>query len=258
MPRQARLLSETGIYHIIFRGVNRCHLFEEADDFEKMLELLTIAKEELGFELLAYCLLDNHAHLLLKEKSPGEITKVMLKLLSPYAFWFNKKYGRSGALIANRYRSERVEDDEYLLTLVRYIHQNPLLAGASRQIDGYRWCSFPDYALGRSNLTDTRFALEMFSTDKIKAIKEFRSFHDTLETKDYSYSREVKRTKEEMRQEFLSLLGEVEPSSLVGLPKPERDAILTSLRKQGFSIRETERLTGVSRGIIAKCVTKGA
>ncbi|MCL2529877.1 MAG: transposase [Coriobacteriia bacterium] len=257
MPRQARLLSVTGIYHIIFRGVNRCHLFEEEDDFEKMLSLLIIAKEELGFEVLAYCMLDNHVHLLLKEKSPGEITKVMLKLLAPYAFWYNRKYGRSGALIANRYRSERVENDEYLLTLVRYIHQNPLLAGVCNLIDGCRWCSFPDYVKGRSFLTDTRFVLEMFSTDRTKAIKEFVSFHDTLETEDYSYSREVKRTKEEIRQEFLSLLGGVEPGSLVGLPRLERDAILTSLRKHGFSIRQIERLTGVSRGIIAKCMAKG-
>ncbi|MCL2529590.1 MAG: hypothetical protein FWE41_04585 [Coriobacteriia bacterium] len=98
----------------------------------------------------------------------------------------------------------------------------------------------------------------MFSTDRTKAIKEFVSFHDTLETEDYSYSREVKRAKEEIRQEFLSLLlGGVEPGSLVGLPRLERDAILTSLRKQGFSIWQMERLTGVSRGIIAKCMAKG-
>ncbi|MCL2529588.1 MAG: hypothetical protein FWE41_04575 [Coriobacteriia bacterium] len=97
----------------------------------------------------------------------------------------------------------------------------------------------------------------MFSTDRARAIKEFVAFHDTLETEDYSYSREVKRTKEEIRQEFLSLLGGVEPGSLVGLPRLERDAILASLRKQGFSIRQIERLTGVSRGIIAKCMAKG-
>ncbi|MCL2529598.1 MAG: hypothetical protein FWE41_04625 [Coriobacteriia bacterium] len=65
--------------------------------------------------------------------------------------------------------------------------------------------------------------------DRAKVIKELVSFHDTLETEDYSYSREVKRTKEEIRQEYLSLLGGAEPGSLFGLPRLERDAILASL-----------------------------
>jgi len=253
MPRHARQLSESGIYHIIFRGVNRCNLFEEEEDFAKLLDLLANVKAELGFKVLAYCMLDNHVHLLLNERSPGDITKIMAKMLAPYAYWFNRKYGRSGALIANRYRSEAVESDEYLLTLVRYIHQNPLFAGLSRAADGYRWNSYCDYIKGHSLLTDTRLVLGMFSLDPEVAAREFAAFHDTLESNDYSYSEEVKKTKEEVRQEFLSALGGIESSTIAGLPKNQRDAILAVLRDRGFSIRQIERLTGVSRGIVAKC-----
>ncbi|MCL1848046.1 MAG: transposase, partial [Coriobacteriia bacterium] len=121
MSRQARQLSESGIYHIMFRGVNRCNLFEEEADFLKLIDLLMCVKAELRFEVLAYCMLDNHVHLLLRESTPGDITKIMIKLLSPYAYWFNKKYGRSGALIANRYRSEVVLSDEYLLVIRQFL-----------------------------------------------------------------------------------------------------------------------------------------
>ena len=184
MPRQARQLSETGCYHICFRGVNHCDLFEEQADFEKLLELLAAAKLDMGFEVISFCLMDNHVHLMLKEKELGDVAQAMRKLLGPYAYWFNRKYGRSGALLANRYRSACVESDEYVPALVRYIHQNPLVAGIVDRIKDYRWTSYGDYIKARPALADTRFVLDMLSADAKKAIEEFKCFHETLEDRD--------------------------------------------------------------------------
>jgi REP element-mobilizing transposase RayT len=251
MARQPRKLSETGIYHIVFRGVNHCHLFEEREDFEKLLGILTQIKEELSLEIYAYCLLDNHVHLLFKEASQGDISQVMRKLLTPYASWFNRKYQRSGALIANRYRSECVESDEYLLTLVRYIHQNPLLAGSTKRIDAYLWSSYGAYSKARPSLVDTALVLGMLSLENDQAKDAFISFHDNLESRDFSLPDKTMKSDEQIRQEIVSALGELNPSAVCGLPKIERTAVLSSLKKQGFSIRQIERVTGVSRGIVS-------
>jgi len=252
MTRQARQLSSTGFYHVVFRGVNHGHIFEEQEDFERFLTVLERIKLELCFEVHAYCLMSNHAHLLVHEKMPGDISLAMSKLLGPYANWFNGKYQRSGALIANRYRSECIEDDKYLLALVRYIHQNPLVAGAVNHIDEYRWSSYSDYSTGRPSFTETAFVLAAFASESKAAVEEFIAFHRTAEISDFSQSDKVKRTEEEIRKGILCALGHLGPSAVAGLAKQERDTTLALLREKGFSIRQIERATGISRGIISR------
>ena len=134
MSRLAREISETGLYHIVFRGINRQHIFECDKDYEKIIEILISIKQQMRFEIYSYCLMSNHVHILLNEKVKGNISLIMKRLLTKYARWYNIKYGRSGALIANRYKSKPVEVDEYFLQLVRYIHQNPLKANMVDEI----------------------------------------------------------------------------------------------------------------------------
>jgi len=253
MARRLRTFSETGIYHIVFRGVNHCHLFEEDEDFAKFLDLFAKVKEDLSLEVFAYCLLDNHVHLLIKEQTLGDIIMAMRKLLTPYACWFNQKYLRSGALIANRYRSECVESDEYLLTLVRYIHQNPLKAGITKRLASYRYSTYRDYATGRQGLCDTDFVMSMFSDDQTQAVELFASFHAITDDRDFSLPEKKQKSESQIRQEILACLGDINPSALSGMPKAERNALLATLREQGFSIRQIERVTGVPRGIVARC-----
>lgn len=141
MVRMARRLSITGIYHVILRGVNRYAIFEEEKDYKKMLQILVDLQEDIQFDIFAYCLLSNHAHLIIKETQPGEISLIMKRVLTRYAGWFNRKYDRCGILISNRFNSVPVETEKYLITLIRYIHQNPVKAGIS-SIDDYKWSSF--------------------------------------------------------------------------------------------------------------------
>jgi len=106
MSRPPRVLSSTGLYHVIFRGINHLNIFEETDDYKKMLDIFAKLKEKENIEIYAYCLMTNHVHIFLKEKEAGDIKKVMHKLLTTYVVWFNRKYQRSGSLIGNRYKSE--------------------------------------------------------------------------------------------------------------------------------------------------------
>jgi REP element-mobilizing transposase RayT len=252
MSRAARPLSQTGCYHIIFRGVNHCHLFEQREDFERFYDLLMTLKSNMSFKLHAYCLMDNHAHLLIRENISAEIALIMRKLLGTYASWFNRKYGRSGALIANRYKSECVENDAYLLALVRYIHQNPLVAGIVKEINEYRWSSYHDYTKDRRTFTDIDLVLEIFSLDPLKAVENFKAFHGKHSTTEYSFSEGMKRSEEDVRRDILAALSGMEPHIICSLPRQERDAMLASLRRQGFTLRQLERATGISKSVIAK------
>jgi REP element-mobilizing transposase RayT len=253
VPRQARQVSETGLYHIVFRGVNHCQLFEEQEDYERLLGLLDKVRTELGLEVIAYCLMSNHVHILVRENSPGEVVLAMRKILSPYAGWFNQKYERSGALIANRYKSEPVTKDSYLLALVRYSHHNPVKAGLALNADLYPWSSYRCYTTSRSSIVNVDLVLGMLSANRGIAIQQFRRLHlpDNPETHVNTFA-PARRKDSELRVMLAQQYDQLQASAVVGLPKTQRDSVLDFLRTQGFTIRQIERVTGVSRGIITR------
>jgi putative transposase len=134
MPRNARKKSESAIYHIMLRGINKQTIFEDDEDKEKFIQT------SCGYNLYVYCLMSNHVHFLLKtNKEPLE--KIMKRIGASYVYWYNWKYERIGHLFKDRFRSEPVEDDAYFLTVLRYIHQNPLKAGFVQDIAKYRYKS---------------------------------------------------------------------------------------------------------------------
>lgn len=140
MPRGSRVLSESGVYHVMMRGVNRDVLFLDPEDCQRFLLALAKTKEASGCSVLAYCLMGNHVHLLLR--TDREPLGVVIKRLGVrYARWFNDKYERVGHVFQGRFRSKPVETDAYLLTVVRYIWGNPVEAGFVDDPKDFRWNS---------------------------------------------------------------------------------------------------------------------
>jgi putative transposase len=174
LPRQARKKSSTGIYHIIIRGINHQVVFHDEEDYARFHQTLRRYKEKSAYEIYAYCLMDNHVHLLLKvNQEPLE--QIMRRICGSYVYWYNAKYQRIGNLFQDRFKSEAVEDDRYLLTVLRYIHQNPLIAGIVQRIENYPWSSMREY-LGEAILVDAGFALEFFHSAKEKAVESLYQF----------------------------------------------------------------------------------
>ena len=244
MARLARQISESGLYHIVFRGLNKQSIFEEDADYIKMKEIITELKTEMHFEVYVYCFMSNHVHILLKEQNMGDISLIMKRLLTKYARWYNIKYRRSGALIANRYKSQPVEVDEYFMSVVRYIHQNPLKAKMVKNIGDYKWSSYREYLDSIQGLTDKTFVLDMIS------LEEFESFHQIVEDAIFLVDDKVRLTDDEIRRKILKSYG-VEPREIFNMNRNQRNEMLKQLKKT-YSIRQLERITGISRGIIHK------
>lgn len=163
VARVARVQSSSGIYHVMVRGVGHQDIFRDYEDRRRYLQILARIVGDYRLTLYAYCLMDNHTHLLLAE---GEETigESMKRIGVAYVHGFNSKYGRHGHLFQGRYRSEPVEDDQYFITVLRYIHQNPVKAGLCHDCGAFPWSSYRAYAYGRGQLAkllDTRFALEL-------------------------------------------------------------------------------------------------
>ncbi|TYC88052.1 transposase [Acetobacterium wieringae] len=251
MPRKAREKSATAVYHVVFRGINRQVIFEDQEDRVKYLELLKAYQEISGFKIYAYCLMSNHIHLLMKE-GEEELGIVFRRLGAGYVHWYNWKYNRSGHLFQDRFKSEPVEDDSYLLTVVRYIHQNPVKAGITDNPLDYPWSSYHEYLINEG-LSETSYILGLFSEDLTMAKKQFETFNQVADNTQCLDIDEKKRWKDPEASDLIKQLAGVKNlSDVQRLDKQKRDEVIRSCKSEGLSIRQIERLTGISFGVVRK------
>ena len=121
MPRQSRKKSNLCIHHVILRGINRQIIFEDNSDYLQFISIMKYYKNLCNFKLYAYCLMNNHIHLLI-EHTTTNLDEIMKKIEVKFVRWYNRKYQRTGHLFQERYKSEPVNDMRYFLTVFRY-HQ---------------------------------------------------------------------------------------------------------------------------------------
>ncbi|NLK69373.1 MAG: transposase [Clostridiaceae bacterium] len=249
MPRVARKKSNSGIYHVMFRGVNHQIIFKDDKDYIKYLETLKTYQEKSGYTIYAYCLMSNHIHLLMKEDTE-DLGLAFKRIGASYVYWYNWKYNRRGHLFQDRYRSEAVNNDSYFLTVLRYIHQNPIKAGIVENISNYRWSSYNEY-LGESKICDIDYAFDMFSIERTKAIQLFKEFN-FAENKDrcLDYDQNVRLTDAEANDFIKSISFVKSPTEVRYFDRKKRNEVIKACREKGMSLRQIERLTGVSFGII--------
>ena len=256
MPRVPRKKSETGIYHIIVRGINQQDIFHDDKDFRKYLEAIKQISLESNITILGYCLMNNHVHILIKENDTN-ISVFMKRLGVSYAYWYNRKYERSGHVFQDRFKSECIEDDRYLLTVIRYIHRNPIKAAIVNQPEQYQWSSCTAYYNGKSQVVngiDTRLILGVFSDNEELAIKKFQEF---MEEQSEDKCLSVYENRRLGEREAYLLVEEIlkgKPISSLQTMDPEtRDQLLCQLRHEnGVSLRQLSRITGLSIHTIRK------
>jgi putative transposase len=151
MPRKRRLESPTGVYHWIVRGMNRRNIFHSKEDFEAFKALLLEYKSIFEIEIFHYCLMTNHAHLLLRCPTLESLAKFSHYIQRRYAYYYCKTHKLSGSVFRKGYKSICVDKDTYLLECGRYIERNPIKAGLSKTVEGYTYTSFPFYSKGQQD-----------------------------------------------------------------------------------------------------------
>ena len=186
MARKLRVQFAGAIYHVTIRGVERRTIFDDADDRERFLERLGEAVEEYGVRLYLFCLMTNHAHLLV-ETPWGNLSAFMHKLQTAYTVYYNLRHKRVGHLMQGRFEAKPVEGDEYLLTLSRYIHLNPVFVGPMagqplerrlEELRAYPWSSYRGYVglAKSSDFVDDGPLLAMMEMSEKKRRRAYRRF----------------------------------------------------------------------------------
>lgn len=152
MARLPRFILPGQPQHVIQRGNNRQNIFRAKGDYQYYLEKLTDAAEKHNCHIHAYVLMTNHVHLLMTPQTEHGIGKMMQMIGRYYVQYFNNKYKRTGTLWEGRYKATLIDTEDYLLTCMRYIEQNPVRAkGMVSHPSDYLWSSYPFNALGQKD-----------------------------------------------------------------------------------------------------------
>ena len=213
MPYRKEQLTNNEIYHVVIRGIDDNLLFKDTDDYYRGIfsiyefdttkpitirerrkirfrlkqpdrervsdAVLVVDGRDKLVDILAFCFMPNHIHLLLRQIKNDGITKFMRKIGAGYGGYFNKKYGRKGYVFQNRFRSVHIENDDQLKTVFTYIHINPISLiepnwkelgirnpeEVLKFLESYKWSSYQDY-LGKKNfpsVTERDFMLKIMN-----------------------------------------------------------------------------------------------
>lgn len=258
MSRMKRAISGSGIYHVISRGNGKQYIFHDDQDYSVFKKYLSSAMKSYRVELLSYCLMGNHLHLLVHTDDIGELSGAMHYSLGKYAGYYNAKYERIGSLFASRFKSIPVITGEYFFCVVKYIHNNPVKAELVDKMKEYKWSSYSEI-LERStkSLVDYSALLAYYGEDLKRQRENYAYQHHASSLipdeliENYPLT-EVEQVKVFTGAYDLKALGKAK-----AMDQWERDALVLDLKKHAkLSNKAIERLTGISVVIIKKVCSK--
>lgn len=203
MARESRKESPTKYYHVMMRGNNKEMIFENEAEKQYFLDQLQFQINQNNIKAAAYCIMDNHVHLLINADmlTMSESLKwINIKFASKY----NHKYERVGHVFQGRYKSEIINNEDHLVQVLRYIHNNPVSAKMVSKVSQYKWSSYNHYLLEKDNIIDSyekQLILEIFS----KSTKQFQEFHLKEETNEFlEISIDLERQREEKAERIIA------------------------------------------------------
>jgi len=161
MPRPPRLIFAGQCYHILNRANRKAEVFHSNADYAAFIQLMVKAQEYVGLPLLAACLMPNHVHLVVRPIADGDVARWMQWLFTTHARHYHEKYQTTGHVWQGRYKHCAVQDDHYLLTLLRYVERNALRAKLVERAEEWRWGSLNWRMQGDARLELTPPPLEL-------------------------------------------------------------------------------------------------
>ena len=244
----------------MLRGNERKDIFINEEDKGKFIKIVIKKKADRAFKLYAYCIMGNHLHLVIQEQKEP-ISQIVKKITTSYAYYFNNKYKRVGHLFQDRYKSETIEDEPYLLSVIRYVHNNPEKAEIAKK-ERYRWSSYSHYIdilTPHPAIPEIKEILELFSSDIVKALKEFIHYSNKYEEKNFLEMKETIKSEidEENVNEYINGYLKSRDLKKEDLKRRERtkqkeDLIQQLIKRSNLSKRKIAILIGVNRETVRK------
>lgn len=253
MPRLARKCLESPFIHIIVQGINKEYIFKRDLFKEAYLNMLKKNISKTDIDIIAYCVMDNHVHLLVYCENTNVISKVMQKTNGAYAKLYNKTQKRVGYVFRNRYYTQMILTEQQLYNCIVYIHKNPLKANIVNAFQEYKYSSYREYLGKRKFITDNSIQL-VFGTSK-NYLDVFNSIHKMGEIVDIKDVIEIFDDEQAIIKEYLNEQGK--SMTEIKNNKELLAELIFRLRYQGgLSLRTMEKILEISKSYLAVIINK--
>jgi REP element-mobilizing transposase RayT len=247
----------------MLRGNEKKAVFCDDEDRIRYLDIMLKMREDGNYQLYAYCLMKNHVHLLIREKEDA-IQRTMKRICVSYVYYFNNKYHRTGHLYQDRFRSEVIEKESYLLAVARYIHNNPVKAGIVKAAEHFAWSSCKDYfgeRVHQRGLVDRGFLLSLLSDTERQAVELFRKFTNQSNSDDFididecsARAKNIFTNRKNLTEKINEILldrGYHSGSIKSCEDKKIRNELIAEIKDAtGASVRELSSIMGIGKDII--------
>lgn len=161
ISRKARKELDANFFHIIIQGVNKEYIFGKKEYIQELLKYMRKFEAKSKITMIAYCIMNNHAHFLIFSEEYDDISWFMHRVSLNYAQYYNKTENRCGVLFRNRYKAEPIKDVKYLANCIHYIHMNPVKAKMVNKCEEYPYSSYNDF-LNNTGSTQSNVMVELF------------------------------------------------------------------------------------------------
>jgi len=246
MTRILRSYSNSKVYHIILKGIDDQNIFYDDQDRYVFLKNILETKQEYAYKVFAYCLMDNHVHMVIRSEKEF-LSKSMQSLMIRYVQYFNKKYKRKGTLVQNRFKSKNIENQLYFLEVCRYVHRNPENAEMAKT-ENYKWSSYHEY-MGKAKIIDKDVLLSYFNNDINEFIK-YTAKNDVYENLNEFADYELigKLTDEQVAQIIVKIF---DIKDVIEIPYFFKNLDKESLSK---SIQKLKKIKGSNKTQLARII----
>ena len=179
MPRIPRKNFQTNFYHIMVQGINKEFIFKNSTYIEKYLSIISKYLNDFPITILAYCIMNNHAHFLIFSENVNSLSNFMQRVNTSYARFYNKQNNRVGYVFRDRYNSQPIYNHSQLYNCIKYIHNNPVKANIVNHMCEYQYSSYNEFLRKRSLLNE-KSLLMIFGTSKTD-LEQFKLIHENNE-----------------------------------------------------------------------------
>lgn len=170
MPRYPRKYLDTSFFHVITQGIEKRYIFDNPQDIKYYIKLMYKLKEEHNIKVIAYCIMNNHAHILLNTDKISDLSKYMQRLNMKYGTYYNKKFNRVGYVFRDRFKAEGIYSEDQLNNCIRYIFNNPVEAGICNRPEEYLYSNYRKTNIESNNID---YLFIDVTEDKNNEVKEY-------------------------------------------------------------------------------------
>lgn len=252
MPRMARKCLESGFFHIMVQGISKEKIFLKKEYKEKYIYLIKFFLNKQNVNLISYCVMDNHVHIIIYAEHISELTKFMERLNTTYAMFYNKNENRVGYVFRDRFKSKLLNTKDYLAKCIKYVHMNPVKAGMVKEEKDYKYSSYNDY-IEKKGIVSEELLRKIFD-NKCNYLKQFVQIEYDEEL--FFEIEEEKITIEELKVEITNFLFKEK----ITIEELREDKRLIKKIYNNFKTKPTKaelaRQLGITRTKISKIINK--